>query len=248
MANQPSKAELYPTIDMKRLLSLALIAFLSALQPALPVHAADIVHEVRLSKIQSPGDEAGGIPEPEDTGNSGGANGGQDWTAPIISAGDVTVDTYDSGGAYVYFSAYVYDDTDPNPSVSTSPSSGTFFSVGSHYVTVYASDASGNSAVGYFVVTVNYSGATPDVTPPVIVAPNMYLTSNDPAGMIVFFDNITVTDDTDPSPTWSTSPLSGTYYQAGITYYIAVYANDASGNHAETKYFELYISYEDPYD
>jgi hypothetical protein len=78
-----------------------------------------------------------------------------DVTPPILSVpGDLTVEASSSSGTTVNFSVTATDDTDPNPSVSCIPSSGSFFPVGSTAVSCTAVDASGNTSQAGFIVTV----------------------------------------------------------------------------------------------
>jgi outer membrane protein assembly factor BamB len=83
------------------------------------------------------------------------ASEGADTTPPTLNLpGDITVEAPDSSGTNVYYSVSASDDRDPNPTVSCSPASGSFFAVGDTTVTCTATDASGNQASGSFTVHV----------------------------------------------------------------------------------------------
>jgi len=78
-----------------------------------------------------------------------------DTTPPTLNLpGDLTVEAPDSSGTTVYYSVSATDDRDPNPSVSCTPASGSFFPVGDTTVNCTATDASGNVASGSFQVHV----------------------------------------------------------------------------------------------
>jgi hypothetical protein len=78
-----------------------------------------------------------------------------DTTPPTLYLpGDMTVEAPDASGTNVYYSVSASDDRDPNPTVSCSPASGSFFGVGDTTVNCAATDASGNEASGSFTVHV----------------------------------------------------------------------------------------------
>jgi hypothetical protein len=77
-----------------------------------------------------------------------------DATPPTLLVSDVTVEAPNASGANVSYSATATDDRDPNPSVTCSPQSGSFFPVGTTTVNCSARDASGNVASGSFRVNV----------------------------------------------------------------------------------------------
>jgi hypothetical protein len=78
-----------------------------------------------------------------------------DVTPPnLYLPGDMTVEAPDNSGTNVYFSASASDNADPNPVVSCTPASGSFFVVGTTTVDCQASDASGNVANGSFQIHV----------------------------------------------------------------------------------------------
>ena len=79
-----------------------------------------------------------------------------DITPPIIgSVFDITQDAANPNGTIVnYDLPTVTDDTDPNPTISCEPESGSLFPIGSTTVTCTAQDASGNTSTVEFTVIV----------------------------------------------------------------------------------------------
>jgi len=78
-----------------------------------------------------------------------------DTTPPTLYLpGDLTVEAPDASGTSVFYSVSASDDRDPNPSVSCSPASGSFFGVGDTAVNCTATDTSLNQADGGFTVHV----------------------------------------------------------------------------------------------
>jgi hypothetical protein len=67
---------------------------------------------------------------------------------------DITVEAPDASGTNVSYSVTASDERDPNPTVTRTPSSGSFFPVGTTTVNCQATDASGNVATGSFLVHV----------------------------------------------------------------------------------------------
>jgi uncharacterized delta-60 repeat protein len=78
-----------------------------------------------------------------------------DVTPPtLILPGTVEEDATSPEGAHVDFAVSASDDTDPNPVVVCSPSSGSLFPIGTSIVNCSATDAAGNTARGSFEVRV----------------------------------------------------------------------------------------------
>lgn len=78
-----------------------------------------------------------------------------DTTPPTLYLpGDMTVEAPDTTGTNVSYFVSATDDRDPNPTVSCTPLSGSFFPVGTTTVNCQATDASGNVATGSFQVHV----------------------------------------------------------------------------------------------
>jgi len=80
-----------------------------------------------------------------------------DTTPPkILKPTDITVDAENNNGAIVTYDVLAIDETDQIVRPSCSPSSGSFFSIGTTKVTCNASDSSGNRAQSVsFSITVN---------------------------------------------------------------------------------------------
>ena len=80
-----------------------------------------------------------------------------DIASPTIgSVSDITIDAAGPNGAIVnYDLPEVTDDTDPNPTISCNPSSGSLFPIGTTTVTCTAEDESGNTASANFDVQVS---------------------------------------------------------------------------------------------
>jgi hypothetical protein len=78
-----------------------------------------------------------------------------DTTPPVLSRpADMSVEATSSAGATVAYTVTASDDTDPAPTVTCQPPSGSTFPLGPTTVTCTATDASGNSATGSFTITV----------------------------------------------------------------------------------------------
>lgn len=86
----------------------------------------------------------------------------------IINAPDVVAEAENSKGANVTYAVEAYGTSDPEPTVSCSQDSGTFFELGKTEVRCSAKDSNGNSAEASFLVYVN------DTTGPLIrsIAPS----------------------------------------------------------------------------
>jgi HYR domain len=79
-----------------------------------------------------------------------------DTTPPALNLpADFLVDSLSLNGTVVTYLVSASDDTDPAPTVSCEPSSGSLFPVGDSTVECSATDKSGNSSQGSFLVTVN---------------------------------------------------------------------------------------------
>jgi hypothetical protein len=78
-----------------------------------------------------------------------------DTTPPTLSLpGDITLEAPDDTGTNVWYSVFATDNRDPSPSVSCTPSAGSFFAVGTTTVGCQATDSSGNVSTGSFRVHV----------------------------------------------------------------------------------------------
>jgi len=151
-----------------------------------------------------------------------------DTTAPTITDNaDMTVEGNTTGGANVIYTApTATDNVDPNPSVSCSPASGSFFILGGPTaVTCTATDSSNNSSSNSFDVTVV------DTTAPTLVGmpANMTVESNTMGGANVTYIAPTATDIVDANPFVSCTPPSGSLFLIGSTT-VNCSAKDSSGN------------------
>ena len=147
-----------------------------------------------------------------------------DQAAPVITAPNVTV-TGNCVGANVNFSVSVVDDCDPNPTVTYSHASGSFFPVGVTTVTVTATDSTGKTSVKTFTVTVVAS----DTQPPVISALPAPSTIECPA--TPNFATPTATDNCGAATLTSEDTSSGT---CPVVHVRTWTARDASGNFSTT--------------
>ena len=87
----------------------------------------------------------------------------EDVTPPVLSLpADMTVEATGPDGATVEYIVTATDDSDPVPNVTCVPASGSLFPVGETLVSCTATDASGNSSDGTFLVTVEVGDATFD--------------------------------------------------------------------------------------
>jgi uncharacterized repeat protein (TIGR01451 family) len=165
-----------------------------------------------------------------------------DQTAPVVTAPadssasadascQVAIPDYVSGST-------VSDSCDANPTVTQSPAAGTLVGLGSHTVTVTATDAAGNHSSDTVVFTVN------DETDPVISCPSdieVFLPANSNAtSMAVTYPAATATDNCS-TPTITYSHASGSTFPVGTTTVTAT-ATDAAGNHSECT-FDVTVRY-----
>jgi len=121
----------------------------------------------------------------------------RDTTPPVLTLPTpATLEATSSAGAIYTFTAIATNDTDPAPSVSCDPPSGSTFPLGLTQVTCTATDASGNSGEGSFVVIVV------DTTPPALTIPgDLTVECNTPGGASsVVLGVATAVDLVDPSP------------------------------------------------
>ncbi len=151
-----------------------------------------------------------------------------------ICPSDITVDNeLDECGAFVTFAIDASDNCSV-ASVIATPSSGSFFDVGTTQVTVTATDGSANTGVCFFDVIVN------DTQPPFVPCPATIVVANDPGecGAVVEFgyeasDNCGVLET-------SAVPPSGSFFDAGTTE-VTLIAIDIHDN-ADTCGFEITVN------
>jgi len=155
-----------------------------------------------------------------------------DTEAPSVTPpADITVNVIaGTSGAVVSFVASASDNV-PGVIFSSSPASGSTFSVGTTLVTVTATDTSANTAQATFNVTVVDNEA------PVISGPVAGTAQTDPGQptAVVAFPPITATDAVDGpiTPTFTSSPTPGlapgSAFPIGVTT-LTIRAEDAAGN------------------
>jgi uncharacterized repeat protein (TIGR01451 family) len=162
---------------------------------------------------------------------------GADETAPVVTA---PADSSASADASCQVAIPDYaasstasDNCDTTLTVTQSPAAGTLVGLGSHTVTVTATDDAGNQSSDTVVFTVN------DTTAPVISCPSnieVFLPANTSAtSMAVNYPAATATDNCSASPTVSYSHASGSVFPVGTTT-VAVTATDAAGNESECSF------------
>ena len=150
-----------------------------------------------------------------------------DTQDPIITCPGNITKNVDPGqcSAVVTYSAGVADNC-PGATVSFSPVSGSTFTLGNHTVIATATDASGNTAICAFTVTV-VDNEPPSITCPAnITVPN----ATNQCGAIVTFPAPTVQDNCS-GVTTIYSPSSGSFFPVGTTTVTAT-ATDQAGNQA----------------
>jgi uncharacterized repeat protein (TIGR01451 family) len=131
--------------------------------------------------------------------------------------------------AVVNYTATATDNAGP-VTPNCSPQSGTAFPIGTTTVTCTATDGSGNTASGSFVVTVV------DTEPPTLAVPaNMTVNATSPAGAVVTF--VTTATGNAPGVTKTCTPPSGSTFAVGTTT-VNCTATDASGN-TTSKSFQI---------
>ncbi len=209
-------------------------------------------HPITVTQSPAPGTPVGlGTHTITLTANDGSSNNGgagntttttttltvADQTAPVITAPadssasadancQVAIPDFVSGST-------VSDSCDTTPTVTQSPAAGTLVGIGSHTVTVTATDDAGNHSSDQVVFTVN------DTTAPVISCPSnieVFLPANSSAtSMAVTYPAATATDNCSTSPTVTYSQASGSTFPVGTTT-VSVTATDAAGNHSECSF------------
>lgn len=158
---------------------------------------------------------------------------------PVITCpADIIVDT-DSGvcEAVVNYPAATATDNCPGTiTITSTPSSGSTFSVGTASVSCIATDVAGNADTCTFTVTVNDTEA-PEVTCPAAIVVG---TDSGVCEAVVNYPAVTATDNCPGAVTIVSSPVSGSTFTLGTTSVMAV-ATDAAGN-ADTCTFTITVN------
>jgi hypothetical protein len=149
-----------------------------------------------------------------------------DTEAPSITCPDNVTASADAGqcNAVVTYTLPSANDNCPGATVQCAPASGSTFSIGTTPVTCTATDASNNSSMCTFSVTVN------DVTPPPISCPaNVTAFSPSGSGVVVTYQTPMATDACSGAAQVVCLPASGSTFPAGTTM-VTCTATDASNN------------------
>ncbi len=166
-----------------------------------------------------------------------------DATAPVITTvDDISVEASQSGGATVAFTPPTATDLGVDIDVTCSAfdppvivQSGDFFPVGTTTVTCSATDASNNTAIESFSVTVADTAA-----PQLDLPSDITAILDDVSGAVVDY-TATATDVADPAPSVVCAPASGSVFPVGSTT-VDCTATDASGNSANGS-FDVTVEY-----
>ena len=156
-----------------------------------------------------------------------------DTEPPSITVpADITKSTDPGLATAVVTYAPTAADNAPGVTVSCLPPSGTAFAIGTTTVNCTATDGSGNTASGSFLVTVV------DTEPPSLTVPaNMTVNATSPSGAVVPF--VTTATDNAPGVTKACIPPSGSTFAIGTTT-VNCTATDASSN-TTSKSFQITV-------
>jgi hypothetical protein len=148
-----------------------------------------------------------------------------DTTPPVLTL-PTAVNVASSGspdGTEVFYTATAHDAVDGDLAVQCEPISGALFPNGQTTVQCHATDSSGNTATGSFVVTVG------DTEPPVITVPApITVEATGPSGAVVVYTAFAV-DNFDGAVPVVCTPASGSTFPLGTTL-VSCTAHDAAGN------------------
>ncbi|PJJ08618.1 gliding motility-associated-like protein [Flavobacterium sp. 1] len=117
----------------------------------------------------------------------------------------------------------VTDNCDSSPVVTQDPVAGTIFAGGLQTITLTATDAKSNFSTCSFTIS-----SVGDTQAPTIICPSNQLLACGSATIPNYISMVTVSDNTDPSPTITQSPAAGSPFVSGMT--ITMTAKDASNN------------------
>jgi uncharacterized repeat protein (TIGR01451 family) len=156
-----------------------------------------------------------------------------DTEPPSITVpADITKSTDPGLATAVVTYAPTAADNAPGVTVACVPPSGTAFAIGTTTVNCTATDGSGNTASGSFLVTVV------DTEPPSLTVPaNMTVNATSPSGAVVSFT--TTATDNAPGVTKTCTPPSGSTFAIGTTT-VNCTATDASSN-TTSKSFQITV-------
>ena len=150
-----------------------------------------------------------------------------DTTPPVIlCSSNILVECTGGLGRAVTFTISASDACNTNVVVTSTPLSGSFFSLGTNTVHSVAVDACGNSNTCSFTVTVV------DTTPPTISCPSNIIAAEipfDSGSAVVTYAAPVVSDICDPNLTLVTSPPSGFHFPTG-TNTVNALVTDIAGN------------------
>ncbi len=165
----------------------------------------------------------------------------KDVTKPVVScpANITTNNTPGQCGAAVSFSASATDNCPGAAAVVCTPSSGSFFAVGTTSVKCVATDACNNKDSCTFTVTVN------DTQKPTVACPANINTSNDPGQCAAFVSYTATPSDNCPGASLVCTPPSGSSFAVGTTSVKCV-VTDAAGNKDSCSFTVTVNDTEDP--
>ena len=136
----------------------------------------------------------------------------RDTIAPVVTCpSNIVVEATNAAGNVVTFTPTATDNVDPNPTVTSSPASGSVFPLGVTTVTVTAYDTALNTNTCTFTVTIMDT-----IAPVVNCSSNRVVEATNASGNIVTF-TVSTTDNVDPNPTVTASPASGSVFPLGVT-------------------------------
>ncbi len=148
---------------------------------------------------------------------------------PVLSVpGTITAEATGPGGASVSFSVTATDDTDPNPVIDCTPSSGSTFALGTTTVNCTATDVDSEVGNASFDIVVQ------DTTDPTLGAmpANQTLPATSAAGASATYTTPTATDSVDTSVSVSCLPASGSTFPIGVNT-VTCTATDDEGNSSQ---------------
>ena len=155
-------------------------------------------------------------------------------TPPVLSvAPDVTVEADTAGGWVVDWAGIVSatdTEDDPDPAVDCSLDPGQTAALGATTVTCETTDSGGLADDAEFVLHVEDTG-----NPTIEDRDDIQVTTNDPSGTVVTFDEPSATDVADGDVAVDCAPTSGSSFGVGTTP-VTCTATDDNGNTASTAF------------